>query len=386
MDYSAARLAPEPLLERKRAARGQLDLPFAALTLLLLTIGVVMVLSASYARAYYSAATGHNAAYYFMRQLGFALAGSAAMFVISRIPMAFFRRMSFPLLAVSAALLALVPIIGVSQGDAKRWIDLGFTTFQPSEIAKIAIILYFSALICKFKGAMSTFRYGIVPFAIVLGIIIGLLVLEPHFSAAIIIIAIGGVMLFLGGVKLRWFIGVGVTALAALGVIITFFPYASGRISTWLDPFANTSGDGYQIVQSLYSIGSGGLFGLGLGQGRQTYMYLPEEHNDFIFAVVCEELGFVGALAILLLFAALIVRGYILAMHMRDRFSFLVTAGITTLLAIQVILNVAVVTNLVPCTGISLPFFSYGGTALMIQLAEMGIILSASRDIPAWRS
>lgn len=386
MEYSATRIAPEPLRERKRAARGSIDLPFAALTLLLLTIGVVMVLSASYARAYYSAATGHNAAYYFLRQLGFALAGTAAMFVMSRIPMSFYRRMSFPLLAVSALLLLVVPFIGVSQGDAKRWIDLGFTTFQPSEIAKVAVILYFSALICKYKGAMSTFRYGILPFAAVLGVIVGLLVLEPHFSAAIIIIAIGGVMLFLGGVKLRWFIGVGVTALAALGVIITFFPYASGRISTWLDPFANTSGDGYQIVQSLYSIGSGGLFGLGLGQGRQTYMYLPEEHNDFIFAVVCEELGFAGAVAILLLFAALIVRGYILAMHMRDRFSFLVTAGITTLLAIQVILNVAVVTNLVPCTGISLPVFSYGGTALMIQLGEMGIILSASRDIPVWRS
>lgn len=386
MEYTATRIAPEPLRERKRAARGSIDLPFAALTLLLLTIGVVMVLSASYARAYYSAATGHNAAYYFLRQLGFALAGTAAMFVMSRIPMSFYRRMSFPLLAVSALLLLVVPFIGVSQGDAKRWIDLGFTTFQPSEIAKVAVILYFSALICKYKGAMSTFRYGILPFAAVLGVIVGLLVLEPHFSAAIIIIAIGGVMLFLGGVKLRWFIGVGVTALAALGVIITFFPYASGRISTWLDPFANTSGDGYQIVQSLYSIGSGGLFGLGLGQGRQTYMYLPEEHNDFIFAVVCEELGFAGAVAILLLFAALIVRGYILAMHMRDRFSFLVTAGITTLLAIQVILNVAVVTNLVPCTGISLPFFSYGGTALMIQLGEMGIILSASRDIPVWRS
>ena len=308
------------------------------------------------------------------------------MFVLSRFPMDFYRRMSFPVLAAAVVLLALVPIIGVSQGDAKRWIDLGFTTFQPSEIAKIAIILYFSALICKFKGKMATFRYGILPFAGILMLIVLLLVLEPHFSAAIIIIAIGGVMLFLGGVKLRWFVGVGVTALAALGVIITFFPYASGRISTWLDPFANTSGDGYQIVQSLYSIGSGGLFGLGLGQGRQTYMYLPEEHNDFIFAVVCEELGFAGAVAILLLFAALIVRGYYLAMHMRDRFSFLVTAGITTLLAIQVILNVAVVTNLVPCTGISLPFFSYGGTALLIQLAEMGIILSASRDIPAWRS
>lgn len=385
MDYAVTRLAPEPLLERKRAARGAIDLPFAALTLLLLAIGVVMVLSASYARAYYSASTGHNAAYYFLRQLGFATAGTVCMFVLSRFPMSFYRRMSFPVMAVSLVLLAVVPIIGVAEGDAKRWIDLGFTTFQPSEITKAAVILYFSALICKYKAAMRTFRYGILPFAGILALIIGLLVLEPHFSAAIIIIAIGGVMLFLGGARLYWFVGVGVIAVAALGVVMMFFPYASGRISTWLDPFANTSGDGYQIVQSLYSIGSGGLFGLGLGQGRQTYLYLPEEHNDFIFAVVCEELGFAGACAILLLFAALIVRGYWLAMHMRDRYSFLVTAGVTTLLAIQVILNVAVVTNLVPCTGISLPFFSYGGTALMIQLAEMGIILSASRDITPTR-
>ena len=385
MDYAVTRLAPEPLLERKRAARGAIDLPFAALTLLLLAIGVVMVLSASYARAYYSASTGHNAAYYFLRQLGFAAAGTVCMFVLSRFPMSFYRRMSFPIMAGSLVLLALVPVIGVAEGDAKRWIDLGFTTFQPSEITKAAVILYFSALICKYKAAMRTFRYGILPFAGILALIIGLLVLEPHFSAAIIIIAIGGVMLFLGGARLYWFVGVGVIAVAALGVVMMFFPYASGRITTWLDPFANTSGDGYQIVQSLYSIGSGGLFGLGLGQGRQTYLYLPEEHNDFIFAVVCEELGFAGACAILLLFAALIVRGYWLAMHMRDRYSFLVTAGVTTLLAIQVILNVAVVTNLVPCTGISLPFFSYGGTALMIQLAEMGIILSASRDIALTR-
>lgn len=365
-----------------RQRRGSFDLPFAALTLLLLTIGVVMVLSASYARAYYSAATNHNAAYYFMRQLGFALAGVGAMYALSLFPMQFYRRMSFLVLAAAVGLLALVPVIGVSQGDARRWISLGFTTFQPSEIAKIGVILYFAALICKFKGRMRTIRYGILPFAGVLLVVVALLVLEPHFSAAIIIIAIGAVMLFLGGVRLYWFVGALIAALAALGVVMTFFPYASSRITTWLDPFANTSGSGYQIVQSLYAIGSGGLFGLGLGQGRQKYLYLPEEHNDFIFPVVCEELGFVGAVAILILFALLIIRGYWLAMHMRDRYSFLVTAGITTLLAIQVFLNVAVVTNLVPCTGISLPFFSYGGTALLIQLAEIGIVLSASRDIP----
>ena len=382
MQYAGTQIGRGVVRERENTLSrpGRIDLPFAALTLLLLTMGVVMVLSASYARAYYSAATGHNAAYYFLRQLGFAAAGTALMFALSRLPMGFYRRMSFPALAVSLALLALVPVIGVAEGDARRWIDLGFTTFQPSETAKISLILYFSALICTQREKMATFR-GLLPFALVLALVIGLLVLEPHFSAAVIIIAIGGVMLFLGGARLYWFAAVGLTALAGLAVIMLFFPYASGRIATWLDPFANTSGDGYQIVQSLYSIGSGGLFGLGLGQGRQTYMYLPEEHNDFIFAVCCEELGFAGAIAILLLFAALIVRGYLLALHMRDRFSFLVTAGITTLFAIQVILNVAVVTNLVPCTGISLPFFSYGGTALLIQLAEMGVVLSASRNV-----
>lgn len=382
MNYAGERIGTgtAAVVERRR---GGVDQPFAALTLLLLTIGVVMVLSASYARAYYSEATGHNAAYYFMRQLGFALAGVGAMYALSLFQMRFYRRMSFIVLAGAVGLLALVPFIGVSQGDAKRWISLGFTTFQPSEIAKIGVILYFAALICKFKGRMRTVRYGILPFAGVLLVVVALLVMEPHFSAAIIIIAIGAVMLFLGGVRLYWFVGALAAAGAALGVVMTFFPYASSRISTWLDPFANTSGNGYQIVQSLYAIGSGGLFGLGLGQGRQKYLYLPEEHNDFIFPVVCEELGFVGAIAILILFALLVVRGYWLALHMRDRYSFLVTAGITTLLAIQVFLNVAVVTNLVPCTGISLPFFSYGGTALLIQLAEMGIVLSASRDIPA---
>ena len=187
-------------------------------------------------------------------------------------------------------------------------------------------------------------------------------------------------MMFLGGVRLIWF-GAALGGLAGgLAVLLTFFPYASSRINTWRDPFSSPSSEGYQIVQSLYSIGSGGLSGLGLGAGRQKYLYLPEEHNDFIFSVVCEELGFLGAALILLLFALLILRGYRIALQCRDRFAFLVCAGITTLLALQVFLNVAVVTNLLPCTGISLPFFSYGGTALLIQMGEMGIVLSASRE------
>ena len=381
MEYENTRLAD--YTEDAAIGRGSFDLPFAILTLLLLLIGVVMVLSASYARAYYSSVTGNKATYYFVRQLVFAIGGVGVMFIVSKFPMAFYRRISPTIMGIALVTLLAVPFIGSKVNGARRWIDLGFTTFQPSEIAKVAVIMYFAMLICKYKGRMKTFRYGIVPFGGILILIVGLLVLEPHFSASVIIIAIGAVMLFLGGARLIWFIGGIAVAGGGLAIIMTFFPYASDRINAWRDPFAYMQGDGYQIVQSLYSIGSGGLLGLGLGQSRQKYLYLPEEHNDFIFSVICEELSFIGAIAILILFALLIIRGYWLAMHMRDRYSVLVTAGITTLLALQVILNVAVVTNLIPSTGISLPLFSYGGTALLIQLAEMGIVLSASRDIPA---
>ena len=359
------------------------DLPFFLLVRLLLTIGVVAVLSASYPRAYYdpSHVTGGRPAYYFVRQLLFALLGVGAMLLASRLPMAFYRRMAFPFLGLTVLLLALVPLIGVRANGARRWLGVGGLTLQPSELAKLAVILSFAVLICRFRSRMKSFRWGVLPFAGILAVLIGLLVLEPHFSASIILVAIAGAMLFLGGLGLGWFLAAFTAAGAGIGVLLTFFPYASSRIVTWRDPFSSPSDEGYQIVQSLYTIGSGGLSGLGLGGSRQKFLYLPEEHNDFIFSVVCEELGFLGASLILALFALLIWRGYWIALHARGRFSCLVCAGITTLLALQTFLNVAVVTNLLPCTGISLPFFSYGGTALLIQLAEMGIVLSASRDI-----
>lgn len=361
--------------------RGAMDVPFLLITLLLLAIGVIMVLSASFARAYYDPKL-NNATYYFSRQLIFAVSGVGIMYVASRFPIAFYRNFAWFFMLIAVGFLLLVPIAGVEANGARRWFQLAGVTFQPSELAKIAVILFDANMICRFKNKMGTFKYGVLPFGIVAGIIVGLLVLEPHFSASIIIVAITAVMMFVGGTRLIWFI-LGGGAVGLLGfLVLTATDYTSARINTWLDPFSDTSGDGYQIVQSLYSIGSGGLSGLGLGQSRQKYLYLPEEHNDFIFAVACEELGFIGAVLILLLFALLIIRGFWLAMHCRDRYSFLVCVGITSLLAIQVILNVAVVTNLIPCTGISLPFFSYGGTALWLQLAEMGIILSISRDIP----
>lgn len=385
MQYGSAELRIKETKDKTK--RAGMDISFLALVVILLAIGVTMVLSASFARAYFDpgGVTKGKATYYFIRQFIFAALGVAAMITCSRLPVGFYKRFSMPVLIVAVILLMLVPIIGTNANGAKRWIGLGAFTIQPSEIAKIGIILAFASMICARRGRMKSFRYGILPFAAILAAIVGLLVLEPHFSASIIIVAIGGVMLFLGGARLVWFIAAAVAAGGGIAVLLTMFPYASTRITTWRDPFASTSDEGYQIVQSLYSIGSGGLTGLGLGQSRQKYLYLPEEHNDFIFSVVCEELGFIGALLILTLFALLIIRGYWIALHSTDRYGFLVAAGITTLLAIQVILNVAVVTNLVPCTGISLPFFSYGGTALLMQMAEMGIVLSISRDLPAGR-
>ena len=385
MQYGSAELRIKETKDKTK--RAGMDISFLALVVILLAIGVTMVLSASFARAYFDpgGVTKGKATYYFIRQFIFAALGVAAMIICSRLPVGFYKRFSMLVLIAAVILLMLVPIIGTNANGAKRWIGLGAFTIQPSEIAKIGIILAFASMICARRGRMKSFRYGILPFAAILIVIVGLLVLEPHFSASIIIVAIGGVMLFLGGARLIWFIAAAVAAGGGIAVLLTMFPYASTRITTWRDPFASTSDEGYQIVQSLYSIGSGGLTGLGLGQSRQKYLYLPEEHNDFIFSVVCEELGFIGALLILTLFALLIIRGYWIALHSTDRYGFLVAAGITTLLAIQVILNVAVVTNLVPCTGISLPFFSYGGTALLMQMAEMGIVLSISRDLPAGR-
>jgi cell division protein FtsW len=379
--YEATRLAD--YTDDESIERGKVDVPLTMLTLLLLTIGVIMVLSASYARAYYDTSiTGGNATYYFVRQALFAVGGVAVMFICSRFPMGFYRRASGTVLLLAIGLLVLVLLVGTRTNGAKRWIDLGFTTFQPSEVAKVGVIMYFSVMVCRRKEKMATFRHGILPFVGVLAVVCGLLAMEPHWSAIMIVIAVGLVVMFVGGVQLRWFIGGAAVVSALLGFAYLCFGYVRDRISAWLDPFADAADTGYQVVQSLYAIGSGGALGLGLGNSRQKYLYLPEEHNDYIFSVVCEELGYVGAILILALFALLVIRGYWIAMHARDKYSLLVGVGITTLFALQVILNVCVCTNTIPSTGISLPLFSYGGTALIIQMAELGILLSISRDIP----
>lgn len=371
---------PDPQTGRRRVIldeRGLLDVPFLVLTVLLVLIGVLMMFSASYARAY---TTEGKATYYFARQAVFAIVGIGIMLFFSTWNYQIWRSVSFFILAAAIVFLLLVPLIGIEENGAKRWIYLGFTSFQPSEVAKLGIVLTFASMISYYRERMQSFREGILPFVVILAVVCGLLVLEPHLSAIIIILGVSAAMLFLGGVKLRWFAaGLAVVAVF-IGIYLATKGYAGGRIQAWLHPFEDESDSGYQIVQSLYAIGSGGLMGLGLGRSRQKYLYLPEEHNDYIFPIVCEELGFVGAMVVLLLFLLLIMRGYWIALHARDRFGMLVVGGLTTLLALQVFLNIGVVTNLLPATGISLPFFSYGGTALLIQLFEMGVILSVSRQ------
>lgn len=385
VDRESRKTAPRERVRRhaEPVERGPVDIPFLLLTLIILAIGVIMVLSASFARAYYESGDPIK---YFSKQLLFAVSGVALMLIASRFSVRLYRATSMYVLLFSLLLLALVPIIGVADSSGtKRWLYLGFTTFQPSELTKLAVILFFANMICVFGDKMKTFKYGILPFVGILGVIVVLLYMQPHLSAAIIIIAIGAIMLFAGGIGWHWIAGVLTAVVGGAYIVITKTTYAANRIAAWQDPFSDPTGKGWQTIQSLYSVGSGGLLGLGLGQSRQKYLYLPEEYNDFIFSIACEELGFVGAMLILCLFALLIIRGYWLAVHARDRFGALVITGITSHVAIQVFLNIAVVTNLVPCTGISLPFFSYGGTALWMQLIEMGIVLSISRDIPLRR-
>ena len=405
------RKAKRDLTIEEQLARGPVDLPFLTLVILLTAVGLIMLLSASYPSAYYdldpNVNTGGNPYYYFIRQGTFALMGLAAMLVISKIDYQRFRWMSIFVLGASIVLMLLVfTPLGRSVGVARRWLKIFGIRFQPSEIAKIGVIMFFAARLSKrrdqlgepkkwnkrtFFGRFCAFldRIGLlelIPYALVLGVVLGIIAMQKHLSCMILVIIAAASVLFASGIGLGWFAAGGGVVVAALWFIATKTQYMTARINAWLDPLSDLQGDGYQLWQSQIAIGSGGLLGLGLGGGKQKFLFLPEEHNDCIFAIVCEELGFIGAGVIILLFMLLIIRGYWLALHARDRFGTLLIVGITTLLAAQVILNIGVVTGTIPTTGISLPFFSYGGTALLIQLAEMGIILSVSRQIPAARA
>ncbi len=391
------------LTVEQKLSRGPIDLPFLMLVVMLTAIGVITVFSASFPTAV-SEGWKDGPYHYFIRQAFFALAGIVTMYFVSKVNYQALRWMSVFVLGAAIAMLVIVLFFHTTRTDnVKRWIPLGPLTFQPSEAAKLGVILYFAARMSKRqsekkrvfdtrtpRGVLLNWAEDmglleLVPYIAILAVIAVLMILEPHMSGTILIFVAAAAILLAGGVSLRWFVAGGLFVGAALTIVVTMTSYMSDRITIWRDPWADPRGDGFQIIQSLYSIGSGGLFGLGFGQGRQKQGFLPEAENDFIFSVWCEEMGLVGACIVLILFMLLIIRGYWIALHARDRFGALLVVGITTLMAAQVFLNISVVTNLLPTTGISLPFFSYGGTALLIQLAEMGIVLGVSRQIPAPR-
>ena len=361
--------------ESRELAKGPIDLPFFILVMLLTGVGLVMLLSASFPSAYYET-DGQNPMSYFIRQGVFAIMGVAAMLFIGKINYQRFRGLAKPLLYLAVILLILVIVPGnplaITRNNATRWLGIPGTSlqFQPSEIAKLAVVIYFADSISKKKDRMQTFRSGIAPYAVLLIVLAALVGIEPHLSGAILIMGAGAVMMLVGGIHWRW-VGLAMGAAGLLlYLVLGVIGYNASRIEMWHNPWLDPQGAGYQLRQSLITIGSGGLWGVGLGK-----------HNDFIFAIVCEELGLIGATVIMLLFAALILRGFWIALHARDRFGSLMVVGVMTLVGLQTFLNIGVVTGLLPTTGISLPFFSYGGTALSIQLAEMGIVLSVSRQM-----
>ena len=358
-----------------------MDLPFFLLVLTLLCFGLVMLYSASCAVGQYRFDDPYT---YIRPQLLFALVGLAALWVASRLDYHILHAWAWPLFGLSLVLLVVVLFMPEYNG-CRRWIVIpGLGTLQPSEIAKFSVIVLFSHLISLNHPKMKSFSVGVLPFALILGAVTVLMLLEPHLSGTLLILAIGAVLMFVGGTGLRWFALAGGGALAALaGALILLpdlVPYAASRLSSWLDPFADPLGDGHQTIQSLYAIGSGGALGLGLGNSRQKHLYVPEPQNDFIFSILCEELGFVGATLVILLFVLLLTRGLVIALRAADKFGALLTVGFTVQVVLQAALNMAVVTNTIPNTGISLPFFSSGGTSLMMLLGEMGLVLSVARQ------
>lgn len=365
------------------------DYSILIITLLLLSIGLIMLLSASAPTSL--SETGDNSYQYVTKQGIMAIAGLFAMIVFSKFDYRIFKKFKWLIYAVCVAFLVAVGFVGTGAGGARRWINIAGFSFQPSEFAKVGFILFFAALLTELreKNKLKKIVPGIIfPLIFLIPVVISVYGLQNHFSATFIICAITVVQMFVAGSNTKYMVGGGVLCVIAVLVIIIQSSisgaeggFRSERIQTWLDiESASLTGEGWQINQSLYAIGSGGLFGLGLGNSRQKYLYLPEPQNDFIFAVLAEELGFFGCVIVILLFALFIWRGIVIAMKSQDMFGTLVAIGLTTMIGLQALINIAVVTNTIPVTGMPLPFFSYGGSAMLADLIAVGILLSVSRN------
>lgn len=344
----------------------------------LLGMGTMMVFSSSSSASYVKF---NNSYELLTKQILWVVLGLLVMAIVSRIDYRFFTGLAVPIFGVAILLLILVliPGVGHSYNNARRWFSIAGTTIQPSEIMKLGIVLLFASMFeNESKTKKNTTFLGFLKCLGIIAVVAGLLYFEPHVSCAVIVSGTAVIIMYLGGTKLKHF---GIIAGAGAGFAVVAFTtlnHVNERFSTWLNPFDYANDEGYQVVQSLLAIGSGGLTGKGLGQSVQKYLYLPEPYNDFIFSILAEELGFIGCLAVIILFGFFIIRGYKIAIHAPDKKAKLVAAGITTIITIQVIMNIAVVTSSIPVTGISLPFFSYGGSSLVIMMINMGILLNIS--------
>lgn len=372
-------------VKEKRKPLAAIDIPFFVVVIILISFGLIMMFSASYAKAYTE--YGGDSFAYIRKQIVFAVIGIVGMLIISFIDYHVLqnKKLVFLLLGVSLLMMLYCHFFGTIVNGARRWIYIGSQGFQPSEIMKFAMITFFSFIIAKNYDKMKKLTYGVAPFVTLLGIIAFFMMNQPHLSGTIIMMMVGFVMMFVGGTRGKHLFIMTISGVVGLiGVVIYLITqkgasYFENRINGFFNPMRDIKGDTYQTYQSLVTIGSGGLFGLGLGNSRQKYFYLPEAQNDFVFSVVCEELGFIGAMIIILLFVLFIFRGFYIASMSPDKFGMMLCVGLTAQIGIQALLNIAVVTNTIPNTGISLPFFSYGGTALIMQLLQMGVILNISR-------
>ncbi len=366
----------------------QFDFILCITVILLLALGIIMVLSASAPSAL---STTGNSYTYVKKQLIFAIAGIFVMLFLSKVDYRFYKKYYWQIYFISwiILLLVLVPGLGYSVKGATRWIKIGGFQFQPSELTKIGLIIFFAGYLSDHKDELYDLKKGFIkPICFLIPPIGILFFVQNHLSVSLVICIITIVMMFIAGCRLKHFAVVGIVGISLIIGIFGFMQISGAgegsfrldRISTYFDPWADAQGTGYQTVQSLYAIGSGGMFGLGLGNSKQKYLYIPEPHNDFIFSILAEELGFAGCIIVIILFAIFIWRGILIAMRATDMYGTLVAVGITTLVAVQAIINIAVVTATVPTTGMSLPFFSYGGTALLLLLANVGILLNISRS------
>lgn len=369
-----------------RFIKSEIDKPFFILVLVLLVFGIVMMFSASYAWGL----SEYNDGYHYVKKQIFAgVLGLVAMFAMSFLDYHFFQntKMAYIIFSVTWLLTLYTAFFGVETADARRWIYIGSLQLQPSELLKIGFIIIFAYIMSVNFPKFKDWKYCVLPFTIILGMVAGVLVLQRHMSAVLLVGIIGITMMFVSGMPRKTF-WIFIACVGAAGVILVLykifatgdFNYILDRFKSWQNPTSDTSDTTLQTYQSILAIGSGGLFGLGFGESRQKYLYLPESQNDFVFSVVCEELGFVGAMVVIILFLMFIIRGFYIGSRAKDRFGMLLAAGITMQIGSQALLNIAVASNAFPNTGISLPFFSYGGTALLIQLAEMGILLNISRQ------